>query len=132
MQKFTIIDNIRRNRAMQAVAVAPLGAVVTVKDGDTRSLDANAALWAMLGDISSQIDWHGIKLSPEEWKDLLSAGLVKTRVVPNIDGTGFVILGQRTSTMSKRTFSDLLELVAAFGSERGVKWSDIKGDRHGD
>lgn len=32
-------------------------------------------------------------------------------------------LGQRTSTMSKRTFSDLVELIYAFGAERGVRWS---------
>ncbi|WP_413914606.1 recombination protein NinB [Candidatus Skiveiella danica] len=54
-------------------------------------------MWAMLHDIEQQCEWHGIKLADEEWKDLFSAGLVKSKVVPNLDGTGFVILGQRTS-----------------------------------
>lgn len=40
--------------------------------------------------------------------------------------TGFVALGQRTSTMSKGTFSELVELIFAFGAERGVRWSEPK------
>jgi hypothetical protein len=105
------------------VLAAPEGFAVTLGDR-TRSLDQNAALWPALTDISQQTDWHGIRLSPEEWKDLLSAGLKKTRVVPNIEGNGFVILGQSTSKMGKREFSDLLDLIHAFGNERGVAWSD--------
>jgi hypothetical protein len=105
------------------VLAAPEGSAVTL-GGLTRSLDQNAALWPTLTDISQQTDWHGIRLSPEEWKDLLSAGLKKTRVVPNIEGNGFVILGQSTSKMGKREFSDLLDLIHAFGNERGVAWSD--------
>jgi hypothetical protein len=104
------------------VLAAPEGFAVTLGDR-TRSLDQNAALWPALADISQQTDWHGIRLSPEEWKDLLSAGLKKTRVVTNIEGNGFVILGQSTSKMGKREFSDLLDLIHAFGNERGVVWS---------
>lgn len=90
----------------------------------TRSLEANALLWKLLGDISRLVPWHGIKLSAEEYKDLLSAGLVKSRVVPNIEGNGFVILGQRTSKMTKGEFSQLLELVMAFGAEHGVEFKE--------
>ena len=90
----------------------------------TRNLEQNSMLWALLSDIAAQIPWHGIKLSAEEYKDLLSAGLVKSKFVPNMSGSGFVILGQRTSKMTKSEFCDLLELVLAFGTERGVKWSD--------
>ena len=61
--------------------------------------------------------------APDEFKDLLSAGLVKSKVVPNIEGSGFVILGQRTSKMTKRQFAELIELVQLFGDQRGVKWS---------
>jgi hypothetical protein len=45
-------------------------------------------------------------------------------VVPNIEGTGFVALGLSTSRMTKGEMSDLMELIAAFGAERGVAWSD--------
>lgn len=120
---FILAHDIARQRAIDAVRSAPDGMVVEIKE-PTRSLDQNAALWAMLTDISRQADWHGMKLSQDEWKDLLSAGLVQSKVVPNMTGTGFVILGQRTSKMSKKMFSDLLELISAFGAERGVVWSD--------
>ena len=89
-----------------------------------RNLEQNAKMWAMLHDIEQQCEWHGIKLADEEWKDLFSAGLVKSKVVPNLDGTGFVILGQRTSQMTKSQMSDLIELIYAFGAERNVVWSE--------
>lgn len=120
---FVLAHDVARQRAIEYVKNAPAGFVVEVKEPN-RNLSQNAALWAMLTDISHQTDWHGMKLSQEEWKDLLSAGLVQSKVVPNMAGTGFVILGQRTSKMSKKLFGELLELVGAFGSERSVVWSD--------
>ena len=102
---------------------APDGWIVTLKAA-VRNLEQNAKMWAMLHDIEQQCEWHGIKLADEEWKDLFSAGLVKSKVVPNLDGTGFVILGQRTSQMTKSQMSDLIELIYAFGAERSVVWSE--------
>lgn len=93
--------------------------MVEIKE-PTRSLEANALMWVLLQCLERQTDWHGIKLSAEEWKDLLSAGLMKSKVVPNLDSTGFVVLGQRTSKMSKKQHSDLIELIYATGAEKGV------------
>lgn len=121
---FVLVHDTARKLAAECVAKAPDGYVVEVKEA-TRNLEQNALMWALLTDISQQVAWHGIKLSPEEYKDLLSAGLVKSKVVPNIEGNGFVILGQRTSRMSKREFSELCELILAFGAEHGVRWSDV-------
>ncbi len=90
---------------------------------ETRSSAQNRRLWAMLHDISKQVVWHGQKLVDEEWKDLFSAALKRQRVVPGIDG-GFVVMGQRTSKMTKAEMSELQELIAAFGAERDVMWSD--------
>ena len=90
----------------------------------TRSLEANAKLWASLTDISEQVEWYGRKLSSEDWKNVFTASLRKLEVVPNIEGTGFVALGLSTSKMSKREMSDLIELITAFGVERGVKFND--------
>jgi hypothetical protein len=111
-----------RKAACREILAAPEGYAVTIGE-KTRSLDQNALLWALLSDLAEQTDWHGMKLAPEEWKDLLSAGLTKSKVVPNIEGNGFVIIGQRTSKMGKREFSDLCDLIMAFGNERGVVWS---------
>jgi hypothetical protein len=88
-----------------------------------RSLDQNSNLWACLTDVAHQVDWYGQKLTAEDWKDVFSAALRKARVVPGIDG-GFVPLGMRTSDMSKGEMSALIELIHAFGAERGVKFGD--------
>lgn len=87
----------------------------------TRNLEQNALMWELLSKLAKQIDWHGHKLTGEEWKDVLTASLKGQRAVPAID-SGFVILGTRTSKMSKREFSDLIELIYAFGTQQGVKF----------
>lgn len=90
----------------------------------TRTLEQNAKLWAMLNDVSEQVNWHGQKLTPEDWKHVFSAALNQQRVVPNIDSTGFVVLGQSTSKMAVRQMADMIELINAFGAEHGVKFKD--------
>jgi hypothetical protein len=83
----------------------------------------------MLTDISRQVDWYGNKLSQEEWKSVFSSALKKQKVVPGLDG-GFVVCGQSTSKMTKSEFSELLELIAAFGANNGVKFNDTwKGEQ---
>lgn len=112
-----------RSRAVEAVKAAPDGWEVQVKP-PKRSTDQNARLWAMLTDVSQQVEWYGKRLTPEDWKHVFSASLRKLQVVPNLDGSGFVALGLSTSRLSKREFSDLIELIGAFGAERGVEWTE--------
>jgi len=95
--------------------------VIEVKE-KTRSTEQNARMWALLTDVSRQVDWYGQKLTPEEWKDVFSASLKKQKAVPGLDG-GFVILGQRTSKMSIREMADLMTLIEAFGADKGVRFS---------
>ncbi len=90
----------------------------------TRSLEQNAKMWAMLTDVSQQVEWYGKRLTAEDWKHVFSASLRKLSVVPNLDGTGFVALGLSTSAMSKREMSDMVELIYSFGAEKGVKWTE--------
>jgi hypothetical protein len=119
---FVMAHPLARRRAMEAVAEAPEGYIVQVSE-PTRNGSQNALLWAILDDISNQVVWHGQKLSPDDWKHVLSATLKKSRIAPGIDG-GFVVLGLATSRMTKAEFSELLELCYAFGSEQGVVWSE--------
>jgi hypothetical protein len=90
---------------------------------ETRSDAQNRRLWAMLTEISQQVDWYGKKLTPEDWKHVFSASLKKMDVVPNLDGTGFVALGQSTSRMTKAEMCDMQTLMEAFGAEKGVRFS---------
>lgn len=95
----------------------------------TRTLEQNARMWAILTDISNQVIWHSLTLTPEEWKHVFTATLKGQKTVPNLDSTGFIVLGQSTRVMSKRELSDLLELAYSFGAENNVKWSeDTKSD----
>ncbi len=84
----------------------------------------------MLRDISKQLQWsiNGVKtfMDEEDWKDVLTAALKKhQRVAEGIEG-GFVFLGMRTSKAKKSEIIDLIELMYAFGTERGVTWTDPK------
>lgn len=88
-----------------------------------RSLDQNARLWAVLTDISKQVEWYGRHLSKEAWKDIFTAALERQDVVPGLEG-GFVMIGGRTSKMTKKRFADLLTIIDAFGADHGVRWSD--------
>jgi hypothetical protein len=117
-------DQARRN-AVKFVAEAPAGYCVTVSE-PTRNLEQNAALWAMLTDVSRQVVWHGRKLSQESWKHIFTSSLNKQDVVLGIDG-GFVVLGKSTSSMTKREMSDLLELIQAFGAQHDVHFNHEQG-----
>jgi len=80
-------------------------------------------MWAMLADISQQVDWYGNKLTKEEWKDVFTAGMKRQKVVPGVDG-GFVVIGAHTSHMTIADMSELIEFAMAFGCQHGVKWKD--------
>lgn len=118
-----LTGQLARAAACREVMSAPDGYVVTVAE-PTRNLEQNALMWCLLDCMAKQAEWHGVKLNAEEWKDLLSAGLVQSKVVPNLSGNGFVILGQRTSKLSKSQFAALIELIYAVGSDRGVVFTE--------
>lgn len=110
---------------LKAMLMAGHRMVIEVKP-ETRSLEQNARLWAMLTDISQQVDWYGKKLSPEDWKHVFSASIRRLDVVPNLDGTGFVALGLSTSKMTRKEMAELQELMEAFGAEKGVKFKAVE------
>ena len=129
MIKVNIIDETRRQRAIDYLMSASLGSQMTLREGEGRNNDQNSRLHAMLTDISRQVEWHGMKLSMEVWKRLCVADFLrehneKPMMVPAIDGQGIELIYERTSTMSKRMMADLITWVDAFGSQNGVQWSE--------
>lgn len=115
----------RRNVAHLA-ATAPDGYRCEIRP-KTRTLGQNDLMWSILTDISRQVQFvvNGalVNVSPEEVKDILTASLKReTRMAMGIDG-GMVLLGQRTSKMTVRQMTELIELAHAFGAEKGVQWS---------
>ncbi|MFW3166299.1 recombination protein NinB [Pseudomonas syringae pv. syringae] len=96
-----------------------------------RTLEQNAKLWAMLGDISRQVDWpvNGVmqKLDSEDWKALMTAAArQEVRMASGING-GVVMLGESTKRMSVAELGDVIECMYVFGAEKGVRWTEPKG-----
>ncbi len=113
-----------RQRAARWAMQAPPGTRVEFK-APKRSLPQNDRLWAMLTDVATQLTWHGVKLSAADWKLIFLDALNReVRMVPNIDGTGFVNLGRSSSDLSKDEMSDLFEVIHSFGSQHGVVFHD--------
>ena len=90
-----------------------------------RTVPQNDRMWAMLTEVARQTDLHGVKLTADDWKLVFLDALKRElRMVPNLDGTGFVNLGRSSSDLSKQEMGDLMELIAAYGASRGVVFSD--------
>lgn len=103
---------------------SPDGWIARVSE-PTRSVDQNAAQWPILQAFADQLDWQingrACKLTPDEWKDILTAAFRQeaARIAPGLDG-GMVLLGQRTSRFGKREFSEWIEFLWSVAAERGV------------
>lgn len=115
--------NYDRDRASQWAKSAPSGCIIEFRQSK-RTLDQNARLWACLTEIARKVEWHGMKLPADDWKDIFTAALRKHRFVPGLEENTVVPLGMRTSDMTKQEFSDLLELINAFAAERGIEFQD--------
>lgn len=121
---FVLAHDLARQNAIRAVQEAPAGYSVTVAE-PKRNTAQNAAMWPILEAFAEQLVWpvngRMTQLTSDEWKAILSAAFRKeqARVAMGIDG-GMVMLGQRTSTFSKREFSEFLEFLHATAADRGV------------
>lgn len=122
---FVLSHPVARANCEKAVHDAPEGYKVTIQE-PSRNLDQNAAMWPILEAFAGQLMWpiNGVmaKLLAEDWKDLLTAAFrgEDVRVCPSLSGSGMVMLGMRTSKMSKREFSDFLEFLHHVAADRGV------------
>jgi len=118
---------VTRARAARLLARVPNGTRVEFK-GSRRSLPQNAKMWAMCTDVARQKTWHGMQLVADDWKLIFLDGLKReVRIVPNLDGTGFVNLGRSSSDLSKEEMGELIELISAWGAQNGVTFADDVG-----
>jgi hypothetical protein len=126
MSRALVILNSKADRQKVAnwAMKLPSGTRVEFKEAK-RTSDQNARFWAMLTDVATQLAWHGQKLSTDDWKLIFLDALKRElRMVPNITGNGFVNLGRSSSDLTKAEFSDLIEIIMAFGAEHGVQFQD--------
>jgi hypothetical protein len=92
---------------------------------ETRSLQANARMWAMLTDIAQQKEHAGRKQPPDKWKALFLHALGQEQeFLPSLDGKTFIPIGSSSSDLSKEEMTDMIELMFAWGAENGVVFHD--------
>lgn len=115
-----------RARVINWTLKAPAGTRVEFK-ATKRTIPQNDKMWAALTDVATQVPWHGQKLHAEDWKYIFLDALKRElRIVPNLDGTGFVNLGRSSSDLGKGEMSDLIELIHQFGAKHGVVFNDTE------
>lgn len=130
-QTFRMVHHAARDGAVRAVRAAPEGYVVVVRPPN-RSLDQNAKAHAMFSDIAkAKPVWNGINMDAEDWKALLIVShAVATkdgspyRMVPDLEGSGFVQLRESSARMSKDRASSLIEYVTAWATSQGIQLRD--------
>ncbi|MCG8709244.1 recombination protein NinB [Brenneria sp. 4F2] len=130
-QVYHLIDQARKQNALSFIQQLPTDTkkplVVTVEERK-RTLPQNRKMWPLLKDLSEQVTWFDEKYDPDDWKDLITALVAKTkkqeqRTAPGIGG-GVVMFGQRTSKMKVAEMVEVIEAIYWFGTEQGVRFSD--------
>ena len=122
------LTNYNRERVLGEIAAAPLGARVTLDDGDQRTNPQNRAMWRLLNCFAGQVEHHGRKYDPEVWKAILMKSFgVELAFVPDLDGRGVVAIGYRSSLLTKEEMANFIEHIFATGSRIGVDFEACQG-----
>ena len=117
--------------ALRKLMIAPFGTRIQFLD-KKRSVEQNSRLWEILACISEQLDWHGQKYTPEEWKDFGMHAFRGEKWMPAEEG-GMIPIGRATSKLSKDEFGDFMALLEAFCARHNVElpWNnDPSGHLH--
>lgn len=117
---FILKDKHVRNNCKIEIDYCPDNYIVEIRK-DTRSKLQNAKMWSLLNEVSKKIKWHGRYLDVDSWKNIFSSNIKKQECVPNLDGTGFVVLGQSTSSFTKDEMGELIELIEYFIEQNSPK-----------
>ena len=88
---------------------------------ERRNNSQNALLHATLAEIARTREWAGRKWDALTWKRLLTAAWLRTRgeqvlMVPALDGHGFDVVFEHTSTLSKGQMAELIDFIQAWES----------------
>jgi hypothetical protein len=109
-----------RAKAAKWAQTAPAGTVVEFRESK-RTIPQNSRLHAMLTTLARQLAYHGQRLDVDDWKLVFLDALNReVRIVPALDGQGFVNLGRKTSKLTKDECTALMDLIEAFAAQHGV------------
>ena len=100
-----------------------------IKDA-SKSREQEEKYHAIIGDIAKQAQHMGAKWDAESWKRLLVWQFCKEKqidagkIVPSLDMTGVVQLGQQTRKFTKEQASEFVEFLQAWAADNGVTLND--------
>lgn len=123
MNGHTVIlsDDLQRQKAKKLIDAAPVNAVINVKEAK-RTLDQNALMWSLLGELS-RAKPQGRVHGPDTWKLLVMHACGHTcQFEHGLDGQPFPA-GFASSRLTKSQMSDLIEFIYSYGTEHGVRFN---------
>lgn len=96
-----------------------------MQNAPKRTLEQSAKLWSIASDIArSGKEWGGLRLKKENWFRLMVAAVYGQKMVPSLDGNGFVFVDARTSRMTKAQISEVIAFAEAWAISQGIELSD--------
>lgn len=76
---------------------------------------------AACGDLAAQINWHGNRLSKDDWRHMISGTILGWRMMPAIDRgegrAGFIMLGGSSLNLSKEQCIDAITMAFHLGDD---------------
>ena len=129
MQIIRITGETTKLYAMKIIDGLPRDGSIEVcirKYDPNRTAAHNAVQWPILNAFADQLLWpvngQMVKLTGEEWKDILTAAYRQEvpRVAMGLNG-GVVMLGYRTRDFKRSEWGEWMEFLQSVAAERGVK-----------
>ena len=112
-----------RDKVCKWVQNVDFGTMVTLKEA-TRSTDQNSLLWVLLSEVA-RAKPEGRNWTPETWKCAFMHYLGhQVMFAEGLDGTGPFPLGFRSSQLTKKQMTDLIECILSYGAQHGVVFSE--------
>jgi len=130
-QVFVLSHPQARSNALHAVSQALANWIVEVRE-PVKSRDQEAMYHALFAEIAKTREFMGERQDAETWKRLLVDAFARIKaaegdhlpghgkIIPNLDGTGFVQLGVQTRRFSKRHATEFIEFLHAWMADSEV------------
>lgn len=67
---------------------------------------------------------RAMRIDKDSWRWIFCGTYKGWKTVPAVEGAGFVMLGASSKNLTVEEASDVMEMIGAFGDERGVQWSE--------
>jgi hypothetical protein len=122
-----LIGKTQREHACETILRAPDGYVAVIRE-ETRTDAQNRLMWPLIKDMRDQIDGMDTYTPDQTKLRFLNALDNEMQFLPELEGGGMFLVGQRSSTLTKGVFRDLIETMYMFGSKYEVAWSQKAKD----